>query len=160
MRWKVGLVVAIATVSGLSGCGGGPRLVPVSGNVTLNGKPLGEAGIVFLPDASNPDGLAGNDQTGPAGNYKAMTQGRAGLVPGKYKVFITKKPVETSKVSEQFKDDPYMAQLVASAGEEINPGRSGAASKRPTEITGEFSGEVPPGGGVLDFDVKAAVSKD
>jgi len=160
MRWNVGLVVAIATVSGLSGCGGGPRLVPVTGNVTLNGKPLGEAGIVFIPDASNTEGLAGNDQTGPAGNYKAMTQGRSGLVPGKYKVVITKMPVDTRKIPEEFKDDPYMAQLVLEGPGDPTGGRRGPAPKKPEEIKGEFQSEVPPGGGVLDFDVKAEVSKD
>src|SRR5262249_13020597 len=105
MRMRVGLVVAMLAMpcSCLCGWGGGPKLVPVSGIVTLNGKPMQDAAILFLPDPSNKDGLPGQDQTGPEGNYKVMTLDRAGLVPGKYKVVITRSTVEASKIPDSFK---------------------------------------------------------
>jgi len=158
MSLRVGAVVAMLAMSGLFGCGSGPKLVPVSGTVTLNGKPLKDAAILFLPDESNREGLPGQDQTGPEGNYKVMTNGRSGLVPGKYRVVVTKSTVDASKLPGDFKDDPYMGKLVA---EGPAPAGDMAARKTPksTEITGEFNSEVLPGGGVLDYDVKAEVPK-
>jgi hypothetical protein len=152
MRPGVGLIVAVVAAAGLSGCGGGgPKLVAVTGTVTLNGKPLEGAEVVFLPDVSNPNGLPGNDVTGPAGNYKVMTQGRSGLVPGKYKVVVKKSTVDVSKVPEEFKDDPYMVSLAT----EDPGGKKPRKADKPNEIKGEFERDVPEAGGVQDFDVKA-----
>jgi len=154
------VAAAIAALSCLPGCGGGPKLVPVSGVVTLNGKPLGDAEIVFIPHESNKDGLPGNDKTGPEGNYKAMTQGRSGLVAGKYRVVVSKVPAPPSAASDSFKDDPYMAKLSAQGPEEVDRGPSQQAPKGSGEIKGEFEDrEVPAGGGTLDFDVKASTAK-
>jgi hypothetical protein len=135
------------------GCGeSGPSLVPVSGVVTLNGKPLEGAVVSFLPDSSNQQGQPGEDLTGPSGNYKAMTRGRSGLVPGKYRVVVSKSLVDPSKIPDAFKDDPFMAQLSAD-------GPAGKAAKKKDsskdKIEGKFSRDVPPEGGQLDFDVKA-----
>jgi hypothetical protein len=160
MRLRVGIVVAAIAVSGLSGCGGGgPKLVAVSGTVTLNGKPFRDAELSFIPDGSNKLGLPGLDKTGPEGNYMAMTEGRRGLVPGKYKVYITRVTLDSSKVPSHFKDDPYMARLVLEPprdGVEQRPARSTSQS---SEIKGEFERDVPPEGGILDFDVKAELPK-
>jgi hypothetical protein len=158
MRLRAGLIVAVLSMLSQTGCGGGPKLVPVSGTVTLNGKPLGDADILFVPTEENTEGLAGNDKTGPEGNYKAMTNGRAGLVPGQYKVIISRSLVDTAKVRPEFKDDPIMAQIVA---EGAGAARKDPVAKdsKPTEIKGEFDREVEPGGAILDFDVKAEVDK-
>ena len=49
---------AAAAAGFLVGCGeSGPKLVPVSGTVTLNGKPLEGAAVAFQPDASLQGGL-------------------------------------------------------------------------------------------------------
>jgi hypothetical protein len=159
MRLRVGLLAAITVVSGVFGCGGDERkLVPVSGTVTLNGKPLRDAVISFLPDDSNKGALPAEDITGPEGNYKAMTRGRSGLSAGKYKVVITKSTVETSKVPAAFKDDPYMARL-STEGPQPTGDQGAGRNAKSTEIKGEFDREVEPAGSTLDFDVKAEVSK-
>src|SRR5690242_15458335 len=104
MRIVLG-IVAGAFLAGLPGCGGGDRkLVNVTGTVTLNGKPLGGADIVFTPDQSNKDAFVGSDVTGPEGNFKVMSNGRAGLAPGKYKVIVTKSLVQIASVPEEFKE--------------------------------------------------------
>src|SRR5207248_798293 len=92
----------------------GPKLVPVSGVVTLDGKPLEGATVSFLPIPSNEMGQLGEDITSPSGDYTAMTKGRSGLVPGKYRVVVTKFLIDPAKIHVAFKDDPFMAQLVAS----------------------------------------------
>ncbi len=159
MGLRVGMVVSITAVSALCGCGGDERkLVPVSGTVTINGKPLRDAAITFLPDDSNKGALPGEDTTGPDGNYKAMTRGRFGLASGKYKVVVTKSTVEISKVPAAFKDDPYMAKLSAE-GPPPTGDQAGRQNAKPNEIKGEFEREVEPAGGILDFDVKAEVAK-
>jgi hypothetical protein len=162
MRLKVGAVVALLALlaaSGLSGCGGGPKLVSVTGTVLLNGKPFKDAEIVFVPDSSNKDGLAGGDKTGPEGNYTAMSAGRIGLVPGKYKVLISKALVDVSRVPKEHQDDPYMARIVINGPEAVSEQVPVMRNAKPAEIKGEFEREVPATGGVQDFDVKAEVPK-
>jgi hypothetical protein len=152
MRWRV-LAVPVAAVTFL-GCGsGGPSLVPVSGTVTYNGKPLGGADIVFVPLDQKQPQTPGGDVTGPEGNYKAMYQGRAGLAPGKYKVYVSKKPEVPSNVPADLQDDPYMASLSGAAVAEVDPGKS-AIEKTAVER------EVPTQGGTVDVDIKGPASKD
>ncbi len=148
---KMRRVATAAAVAGfLVGCGeSGPKLVPVTGTVTLNGKPLEGAVVSFQPDASMPGAMPAEDVTGPDGNYKALTKGRSGVVPGKYKVVVSKSLIDMTKVRPEFKDDPFMAQL--SLGP--NEGKT-TAQRNKEKIEGTFDREVPPEGGVQDFDVK------
>ena len=67
------------------GCG--PTLVAVHGSVRLDGKPLNEAVIVFVPIE------AGRKKTGAEivdGTYLVETEN--GLVPGKYRVEVVDNP--------------------------------------------------------------------
>lgn len=155
IRKSLGVWMAVIAFSGAWGCGReeGPNLVKVNGVVTLNGAPLEGAEVLFTPDPSNQRGLAGNDVSGPSGNYKVMTLGRSGLVPGKYKVRVTKSTAEKPKTGmSDTEADPYMEQLAAeTAAKGGQGGRQGVAA--PTVITQEFDREIPPEGGVQDFDL-------
>jgi hypothetical protein len=148
IQWAVPLAIL-----GLVGCGDAESsitLVPVKGTVTLNGKPMGNAQISFVPDPGNKKSTAGGDTTGPEGNYMARFKGRSGLAPGKYKVTIAPGVSSSSAgVSEAFKDDPFMAAEGARAASSSN------ASAKKLEIKGEFDAEVDSSGSPLDFDVKA-----
>lgn len=141
---------------GVLGCSGDPdgatRLVPVKGTITLNGKPMADAAVSFVPEPGNQVSTAGGDTTGPEGNYLARYRNRAGLSPGKYKVLVTPGVASNSasaNVSEAFKDDPFMAAEGAKAGAMNKP-----VAKR-LEIKGEFDAEVGASGSTHDFDVKA-----
>lgn len=102
---------------------------------------------LFVPDASNLNGQPGSDLTGPEGNYMPTTNGRTGLLLGKYRVLITKSLFDKTKIPEWFKDDPSMAELSI-----YGP----AGPKKGVDtIEGEFTAEVPVEGGTFDFDVKA-----
>jgi len=139
---------AVAAAGLLVGCGeSGPKLVPVSGTVTLNGKPLEGASIAFQPTSQ--DGIPAGDVTGPDGNYKAITKGRSGVMPGKYKVVVTKSLIDPAKIRPEFKDDPSMAQLSLGPME----GKTEVQRKK-EQLEGTFEREIPPEGGVQDFDVK------
>lgn len=70
----------------LSGCGDtGPKLVPVSGRITLDGKPLPRGAVSLRTDEhwEQPAGSIDAD-----GRYVIYTQGRAGAPPGRYRVVV------------------------------------------------------------------------
>jgi hypothetical protein len=83
--WLFGVLVLA-----LSGCGNGlGTLYPVSGKVTVDGEPLKDAQLTFVPDAEK-----GNKAPASAfskitnGNYSLTTKERAGAPAGWYKVMI------------------------------------------------------------------------
>jgi hypothetical protein len=148
------LLVAVAVAAAaLFGCDSGPKLVPVTGTVTLDGKPLEGANIAFVPEQGNSAVTQGTDLTGASGNYKIMYNNRSGLAPGKYKVAISKLEVKPGVVlPEEFKRDPVMAKMAGLTKESMPDSVSGVGETR-------FECEVPAAGGSFDFDVKAAAAK-
>ncbi len=81
-----GMVFACAVGAG---CRSGIELLPVSGVVTLDGKPVEQATVLFKPET----GPVAYGQTDSAGRFELSTAGRKGAVPGKHKVSITKTKV-------------------------------------------------------------------
>jgi hypothetical protein len=53
----------------------------------------------------------------------------------------------------------YAHDFLVAGGPAPATGAPANEATKPTEIKGEFPREVPPEGGILDFDVKAEVSK-
>jgi len=83
----------VAAAALVLGCGGGDKIVPVSGTVKLDGKPLANATINFQPTstANNPKaGVGSYGSTGPDGNYSLKTADtdKAGAVVGTHRVAI------------------------------------------------------------------------
>ena len=85
------------------GCDRGPKLVPVNGKVTLDGKPLPFKGIYFHPDRSA--GAEGNGAGGfsdPEGKYylvanaSGSTVDKRGVQVGKYRVTVAEPIVPIS----------------------------------------------------------------
>lgn len=91
-RWLLAALLLCAI-----GCGGGPRLAPVSGKVTLDGKPLAGADISFYPvnvKAGSDAGIASTGKTDVNGEYSLeTTKGQRGAVVGPHRVSITR-PIE------------------------------------------------------------------
>lgn len=76
------------------GCDSGPEIASVEGNVTMDGKPLPNASVIFVPEDGRPAGATTDDQ----GHYVlTFTEGRRGAVPGRNKVQIStaRDPSET-----------------------------------------------------------------
>jgi hypothetical protein len=95
MRPRALLVLAALALS-LAGCRGGSyKTAPVSGRVLLDGKPLPDALVMFVPVTApgNKDDLPSSfATTGPDGRYSLKLQSgsqSAGAVVGKHKVIIT-----------------------------------------------------------------------
>ena len=83
--WFPPLLVAL--VLGLGGCGGGPKLYTVTGTVTLDGKPLPGAAVLFLPTAE--DGRQATGVTNADGSFQLETfKSRDGAQAGDYKVVV------------------------------------------------------------------------
>jgi len=93
------MLCAAMLVGGLCGCGGsGPKYVPVSGTLTLDGKPYGDGVVVFLPKATstNPNpGRSSAGETDANGHFVLKTDDlKNGAVVGKHLVKIsTRGPV-------------------------------------------------------------------
>ena len=90
-RLALPALAAVLAVS-ILGCGN-TRYVPVSGVVTLDGKPYRNAIVMFQPMATqdNPNpGRASSGSTDENGRFSVKTfEGQAGAVIGKHRVRIT-----------------------------------------------------------------------
>ncbi|MEA1951635.1 MAG: hypothetical protein U9N87_09630 [Planctomycetota bacterium] len=80
----ISFVFLAATPVLFCGCGGDGRL-PVSGNITLDGKPLELGAITFVPSGDKKANSSGTTVT--EGKY-SLPSGK-GLMAGKYRVSIT-----------------------------------------------------------------------
>jgi hypothetical protein len=81
---------------GISGCSKGPAaptfdLVPASGTVTLDGKPLSDASVSFVFQATAPQGFSGSGaQTDANGKFQVETDAKMGTISGNFKVLVSK----------------------------------------------------------------------
>ena len=98
MRARLRLTFAVMLLLvAVQGCGGGGvRFVPVTGKVTMDGKPLAKAAVTFIPQAKPGSEIAGNVSSGLTdenGQYtlKASTKDgeKDGAQVGKHKVTIS-----------------------------------------------------------------------
>jgi hypothetical protein len=75
----------------LMGCGGsGPELAPVKGRVTLDGRPLEMADVVFQPDGAKRPSIGHTDADGRY--VLAHKRGVEGALVGEHRVLITVSP--------------------------------------------------------------------
>jgi hypothetical protein len=87
-----GALLAIAI-----GCSGDPKFVPVSGVVSLDGKPYGKAAVSFQPIGSmeNPNpGRGSSAYTDDSGQFVLISDDNKGAVVGKHLVRITTRSKE------------------------------------------------------------------
>ena len=145
MNVRYGLVwVFVAAVVGLSGCGESvtqsDTAIPVTGTITLDGKPLEGAGVTFIPLVAD-QGQGGVGSTDAEGKFE-VTHFRTGkgLEPGEYRVAISK--------------------LVMQDGSPIPPGTSSAAELATKNVLGPqysdpnsttLKANVASGGKPIDF---------
>jgi hypothetical protein len=74
----------------VAGCGGdGLNLAPVEGIVLLNGQPLADAGVMFLP-VDEKQGPPASGATNAEGRFVLMTNNREGAPIGESRVSISK----------------------------------------------------------------------
>jgi hypothetical protein len=130
MRIRFWFVLLLATALG---CGGGRKVAPVSGKVTMNGQPLAGAMISFQPDVDSYEDAPGSTgKTNDKGEYAlTASTGESGARVGKHKVLInlwaTKPgakdapterggPPLEDKVPRRYNDATELTFTVSSAG--------------------------------------------
>lgn len=86
-RWARLGGIALGLLVAAAGCNRKPQPVPVHGTVTLDGKPVAAAAVMFEPVAGGPVGSAVTDAQGV---YTLMTANQAGAFPGQYRATVVK----------------------------------------------------------------------
>lgn len=81
------VVCALAGLTVLAGCNRGLTLVPVRGQVKLDGKPLEGCAVAFQPVEGGP---VASGTTDSDGRFELVTVNRPGAVPGEHYVSLTK----------------------------------------------------------------------
>jgi hypothetical protein len=131
----------------LAGCNStDPSLVPVSGTVTLDGRPLANATVTFIPKDGTP-GFGGVGKTDAAGKYKlkGSRDDANGIPPGEYRVVISKRLMpDGSEVPAEDHTPP----MNSPARESVPPAFSSMAATT-------LGAGVKPGGPPADFDLKS-----
>jgi hypothetical protein len=127
------------------GCGSPPPN-PITGQVTLDGQPLTDASITFIPTGETV-GDAAHGRTGPDGTYELEARDGKGLAPGQYKVVISKwlRPDGTPP-------PPDVPPIDSDAKETIHPNYSDV------ERT-VLRATVSEGGGKIDFPLSKSGKK-
>jgi hypothetical protein len=146
--WRVGWFVAVLLTFG-AGCGG-REFAEVEGTVTLDGKPLPDVEIVFVPAAAR--GNNANAYTDAQGRYKLQTarDRKDGTAPGRFQVTI----IDLLAVPDvsSLGGAPGSSQSVPNA-ERPKVSRVPVAYSYPDRTP--FQGvEVKPGKQTQNFDVK------
>jgi hypothetical protein len=139
--------ITIAVLAGLTlstGCGGdGVRRVSVDGRLTVQGQPLGDTTVQFLPQAGVPGpGGMGHSDAGGQFTLIGSRLGAAGVAPGRYRVALVRLvgadgagvPPETGE-----SDAPGIRNTI--------PEPYTSAETTPLEV------EVPTRGGVVTVDL-------
>lgn len=133
-------VVALTLLTGLvAGCGGPsdrPDLGTVSGVVTLNGTPLPNATVTFLPDA----GRSSVGITDESGRYELKyTHDAAGAKVGPHTVSI-------STLSASSSSEVSGGSEVAASGEQVPPQYN---------VQSTLKEDVQAGANTIDFDLES-----
>lgn len=151
---RVGLI--LLCVLSLVGCGGGapakplPDTVPVTGTITLDGKPLAFAAVTFVPGVQT-KGIECTGLTDESGNYKlTQIRGKEGAPPGEYKVVVRCPKTGDGSPALQPQD----------GAPEAEGAPKGIAQESLPQIysntdLSRLSAVVPSEGGELNFDLKS-----
>jgi hypothetical protein len=129
------LCVAAALAGGCNRGPAGPKLVPVHGTITLDGKPLSGAAIRFVP-IGNTQGSGASGCADKDGKYEVFDRrGDKGAPVGEYNVSIVKP--------------------VGPGGSSISSARGGAAVLMDSSRIVVQKATVPEGGCTVDFPLKS-----
>lgn len=134
-RWSCGarsvcLLLALSLLLGCAETNDWPKRYPVSGKVTVDGKPVVRAMVVFHPVSPRPDGkkIASSTFTNDDGTFQLTTYDAGdGAPPGEYKVtivanFVVKngEEVSTPDLLKGRYQNPNTTKLTATVREEEN----------------------------------------
>ena len=155
MRRFVGATAIIVFAVACWGCGpGGPTLGKVTGQVTLDGKPLPNAVVTFMPDGG---GGTASGNTDANGNYELSHTLGKGAPIGKNKVAVTtlRKPQSSVEIPQISSDSPEYAKMIAAGGSEYNVQFTEPVPAKYNANT-ELQFEVKSGTQVINLELKSS----
>jgi hypothetical protein len=140
-----GFSATVVLLAALTGCGDGLTRVSVQGKITAKGKPVDNATIQFLTTGAT-KGEGGIGRSDSEGNFTltGSRQGHQGVVPGEYKVRISRRIGLDGSVL------PPDAKEVENPSKETVPALYASADS-PLRVT------VPDAGGPLTIDIPEAL---
>lgn len=144
------LLYSLALVLSLMGCGGSetppelPATAAFSGSIKLDGKPMNRGLVTFV--SMTDKGLNATGVVDADGRYSMKIsvgkQEKAGAVPGKYKVVISR----FLKPNGEPQDPSVPAEI---------PGRESLPPLYSVPTASQLTAEVPAAGGTADFELKS-----
>jgi len=139
----------------LTGCGGsGPKLVPVEGAVTLDGRPLANKSLLFTP-IGDTSGHGAGGASDAEGRYTLLamvpgaTKDHKGIAPGRYRVTVFEPTVFSNVSVEQEGDEPVAALAPDMGGRESDIPAVYGTEQSPLVL------DVPESGGTMDVELKS-----
>lgn len=148
-RFALGLLLPFVL---LAGCDAG--LSGVTGQVKLDGNPVPNAIVTFIPVAG---GSSASATTDPQGKYTLMSVLGDGLPPGKYKVSISSAPAAAQPAPEIDMNSPEYLKMASGAANEsalAKPQKDPIPEKYNSAT--ELTQEVTAGDQTVDFDLKSS----
>ena len=127
------LALICANSLALIGCGKGSGLVPVTGKITVDGKPAEGAVLLFHPTSSENTSIA-SAVAKEDGSFAPVTNSEPGIVAGSYKVSITW-PDPKVKPSER-----ELMMGTAEPGPDLLKGRY--QTKEKSDVTVDVAGDT------------------
>lgn len=113
-RSRLSAILLIVVCLFTGGCSSAAKLIPVSGSVTVKGKPAEGAVVLFHPEG-NPTGMTASGVAGADGSFALVSATETGVAAGKYKVTIiwpdaSKKPTPSQIMMGTAEDGPDLLQ--------------------------------------------------
>jgi hypothetical protein len=153
----VQLSLFLAIVLLIVGCGGGTKLYPVEGVVTLDGEPLEGATVTFQSENTIAAGL-----TSASGKFRLITNGQEGAPAGTYKVVVKKISEKARAASPPVGSDPTEAYQQFMKANNMTLGPKGMTKpKIDSEIPerygspGAIPDQVVPSSGPIEIELKS-----
>ena len=135
-RYAIGAIFALAMIAG---CGPPSNMGYVTGVVTLEGEPVGNASVIFYPEGGRPSvAMSKND-----GSYELIfTRSKMGALVGQHKVTVMQEDPDDPVPGEAPSDEPPFKK--------VNIPRKYTDQEK-TDLTAT----VVNGSNVFDFDLKS-----
>ncbi|MDR1382513.1 MAG: hypothetical protein LBJ67_01500 [Planctomycetaceae bacterium] len=106
-------------------------LVPCSGVVLKNGQSVEEVSITFIPIDATSESKTANGRTNVNGQFTATTQKWNGILPGKYKITLTKRIPQVNPGQESVPESYRTVTHVEQMGKYAKADQSGLTIEIP-----------------------------
>jgi hypothetical protein len=152
-----GCLVAVCL---FTGCDSGLKLVPVSGIVTLDDRPLPFKSMMFLPEEGTP-GHGGGGSTRKDGTYSLIasipgeTTDRSGVTPGRYRVIVFEPVIP---ITEELAVQPAEgSELTPAIAPDFRPRKRAIPAVYTTQESTPLVFDVPESGAVIEVKLNLKV---